>query len=530
MSWACAFTGLTSMFNDRQRIGLISSTPNPATAIDFMNVAVQQDLRTIFVEPGTEQAVAAAVAKACERKEVHPVDFKYIVALKSNDHMTDEYLEQKIKQSCALLNVAQLDLVLCPWPVAPSPNGMEDFDRKERNRQAVRMRKTWDKLCSLKSTLTMGERGVEPGKYIKNLGLLKVIGWQIEALCHPSPPNPEPRYMPVANYFAMSPWKSEMHKIRFCHSRGIQCLVRFIWDLKVQNGSGESEDETVKLLRKNHDGRSALQILSLWALNRGIVIFPDLEQIKDGIPKTAEEYDSWRVKASETLKEISILLNPLFRKKPMWKHAFALTEKEMELLDELDTGFNRKLNDKLMTKAPNAGKWKKKSELEAKEQQEDDEEGGDDNEAWEDEYKEFFEAQRKKQLEKDREDDDVQILRNVETKEKVLSATEKSQLQMQKQKRREEKVTVRSGLEYKPGEDQVVVTPKKLDIMKLSASSPRDEDEDEDEGGLPLVNDLRLEDDEVSDLEGEGDDDEDVEAEVGEVSLQDFLPSTIQSM
>lgn len=157
MSWACAFTGLTSMFNDRQRIGVISSTPNPATAIDFMNVAVQQDLRTIFVEPGTEQAVAAAVAKACERKEVHPVDFKYIVALKSNDHMTDEYLEQKVKQSCALLNVAQLDLVLCPWPVAPSPNGMEDFDRKERNRQAVRMRKTWDKLCSLKSTLTMGE-------------------------------------------------------------------------------------------------------------------------------------------------------------------------------------------------------------------------------------------------------------------------------------------------------------------------------------------------------------------------------------
>ena len=286
----------------------------------------------------------------------------------------------------------------------------------------------------------------------------------------------------------------------------------------------------MKLLRKNHDGRSALQILSLWALNRGIVIFPDLEQIKDGIPKTAEEYDTWRVKASETLKEISILLNPLFRKKPMWKHAFALTEKEMELLDELDTGFNRKLNDKLMTKAPNAGKWKKKSELEAKEQQEDDEEGGDDNEAWEDEYKGFFEAQRKKQLEKDREDDDVQILRNVETKEKVLSATEKSQLQMQKQKRREAKVTVRSGQEYKPGEDQVVVTPKKLDIMKLSASSPRDEDEDEDEGGLPLVNDLRLEDDEVSDLEGEGDDDEDVEAEVGEVSLQDFLPSTIQSM
>lgn len=51
-------------------------------------------------------------------------------------------------------------------------------------------------------------------------------------------------------------------------------------------------------------------------------------------------------------------------------------------LAQLDTGFNRKLNDKLMTKAPNGGKWKKKSELEAKEGGED-EEGGDDNEAWE---------------------------------------------------------------------------------------------------------------------------------------------------
>jgi hypothetical protein len=71
------------------------------------------------------------------------------------------------------------------------------------------------------------------------LGLLAVVGWQIEALCHPSPPNPEPQFMPVANYFTMSPWKSEMHKIRFCHSRGIQCMVRFIWDLKEVNKGGK---------------------------------------------------------------------------------------------------------------------------------------------------------------------------------------------------------------------------------------------------------------------------------------------------
>ena len=137
---------------------------------------------------------------------------------------------------------------------------------------------------------------MQASKYIKNLGLLEAIEWQIEALCHPSPPNRTPEFMPVANYFAMSPWKTEMHKIRFCHSRGIQCLVRFTWDLNVVNGGGKAEDKVVELLRKNHNGRSALQILSLWALNRGIVIFPDLDHIKAGSPKTAEEYDTWRVK------------------------------------------------------------------------------------------------------------------------------------------------------------------------------------------------------------------------------------------
>ena len=45
----------------------------------------------------------------------------------------------------------------------------------------------------------------------------------------------------------------------------------------------------------------------------------------------------------------------------MWKHAFALTEKEMEMLDNLDTKFNTLLNDKLMKKAPNRGNWKKKA-------------------------------------------------------------------------------------------------------------------------------------------------------------------------
>ena len=97
---------------------------------------------------------------------------------------------------------------------------------------------------------------------------MDALPWQIEALCQPSPPHQKPLFMPVANYFEMSPWKSEMHKVRFCHSKGIQCLVRFVWDLNVVNGGGENaEDKVVSLLTKTHK-RSAMQILSLWALNR----------------------------------------------------------------------------------------------------------------------------------------------------------------------------------------------------------------------------------------------------------------------
>ena len=96
-----------------------------------------------------------------------------------------------------------------------------------------------------------------------------------------------------------------MHKIRFCHSRGIQCLVRFVWDVNVANGAGKgAEDPTVTSITKAHK-RSAMQILCLWALNRGLVIFPDLDHVKNaGLFKTAEEFDAWRVKLSTTLKEV----------------------------------------------------------------------------------------------------------------------------------------------------------------------------------------------------------------------------------
>ena len=74
-----------------------------------------------------------------------------------------------------------------------------------------------------------------------------------------------------------------------------------------------------------------MQILCLWALNRGLVIFPDLDHVKNaGLFKTAEEFDAWRVKLSGALNELSLLLSPLFRKKPLWKEAFCLHEKEEE--------------------------------------------------------------------------------------------------------------------------------------------------------------------------------------------------------
>ena len=68
MSWSCSFTGISGFFNDRQRIGIRTSCSNPASTVDFVNAAVQSDLRTLIVEPGTEEAVKVAVAKACERK------------------------------------------------------------------------------------------------------------------------------------------------------------------------------------------------------------------------------------------------------------------------------------------------------------------------------------------------------------------------------------------------------------------------------------------------------------------------------
>ena len=70
---------------------------------------------------------------------------------------------------------------------------------------------------------------------------------------------------------------------------------------------------------------------------QGLVIFPDLDHEKKNseLFKVGEEFDAWRVKLSATLKELGTLLSPLFRKKPLWKEAFVLSEKEMDLVDGL---------------------------------------------------------------------------------------------------------------------------------------------------------------------------------------------------
>ena len=194
------------------------------------------------------------------------------------------------------------------------------------------------------------------------------------------------------------------------------------------------------------------------------------------------------------------------------------------MLDNLDTKFNTKLNDKLMTKVPNSGRWKKKSELEVKESGEngEDEEEEGDGEAWEDEYKEFFEAQRKKDHEAAQETKEVQILRNVETTEKVLSASQRQELVSTQQKEREGEVTVRR--EFKPDDENIRIQQSKLGFMRLGESSPREEGEEEEEKGgegeLPEgIEGLGAES--VSDL---------ASLEEGSVHLEDFMPPTLQMM
>ena len=154
-------------------------------------------------------------------------------------------------------------------------------------------------------------------------------------------------------------------------------------------------------------------------------------------------------------------------------------------------------------------------EAEEKGEHEDGEEDCD-GEAWEDEYKEFFEAQRKKDREAS-ETKEVEILRNVETKEKVLSASEKEALVKAQQKGREDEVTVRR--EFMPDDESIRIQQSKLDFMRLSASSPRDDEFEGEEQAPDKI--VRIGNGSISDLGSLRD---------GDVQLQDYMSPTLQKM
>ncbi|GMH64385.1 hypothetical protein TrRE_jg11221 [Triparma retinervis] len=279
--------------------------------------------------------------------------------------------------------------------------------------------------------------------------------------------------MPIVNYFTVSPWNSSMQKVRFCHSRGIQCLVRFIWDVNVSNGAGNGPpDPTVAKIAQEHE-RSAMQVLCLWALNRGLVIFPDLDHVKGGgLMRTAEEFDKWRVNLSTALKELSILLSPLFRKKPLWKEAFCLHEKEEESIDNLDGAFWAKVNDTLMTKKPGGFKFKGKVRREDDGEGGEEEDAGEDTGAWEGEYKEFFDKQKRDKEEEEKRNtageggnDEaggvLSIIRNVETKSRIVTDGEIM----------ERKIGQGTHSKFAPEEDSIELSVTKLDIMDVGAGS-----------------------------------------------------------
>jgi hypothetical protein len=105
MSWAFSYTGINSPFNDRQRIGITTSCPTPSATVDLVSTACHHDIRTFLVRPGDELAVKAAVAEVCQRPEVKPVDFRFIMELPRQEHMTPDLLSGKIEAVSKKLGV-----------------------------------------------------------------------------------------------------------------------------------------------------------------------------------------------------------------------------------------------------------------------------------------------------------------------------------------------------------------------------------------------------------------------------------------
>jgi len=232
-------------------------------------------------------AVREAVARAVEKKEIDNRDFRFVVRLGRDDHVVSEaLLEKKLKEIALRIGVPKITLVLLPWPTAPNST----HNRRDKMSQIRQMRATWDLLSSILQ---------KPDGCIKNIGFEELEVWQIESLISPAPPVKKPEVLPRGNHFSVSPWRSQMSLIQFCHSRGIECLVDLNWDPKksrVGESIGLDEmkniDKNVNYLQKLFD-RELMQILTLWAINRGLVVFPDFPLPND-VPKDPTAYDKWR--------------------------------------------------------------------------------------------------------------------------------------------------------------------------------------------------------------------------------------------
>jgi len=148
MSWSCSYTGWTSIFHVPNQIGINMCDVNGNVAPDLVSMSCSNSIRTFLVAPGTELAIKEGVAMVCEqRKEVTPIEFKYVYILSTDDHVvSSSLLEKKLKEVSLRLGVEFVDLVLLPWPV--KDDGKE-YNRKEKMKQIRTMRATWDVLSSI---------------------------------------------------------------------------------------------------------------------------------------------------------------------------------------------------------------------------------------------------------------------------------------------------------------------------------------------------------------------------------------------
>jgi hypothetical protein len=429
------------------------------------------------------------------------------MTLPGGEHLSGDKIEKTLADICLKVDCGLLDLVLLPWP---SKAG--DYDRKARTEQSRKMRSTWEMLIKLK----------QAGKCVKHIGVSNLEVWQLESLIHPSLPLQRPDVLPAAHWFTVSPWKSNSSLITWCHSRGIECLVRLIWDVNISNGGGKGAvDPTLSSIQSTVQ-RSVPQIVSLWGLQRGLVIFPDFPLVTNGIgaPKGADAYDSWRKDVSNALKDLTILLNPLFKKKPLWVDAFEINQHQMASINGLDIQYNEQYNDTTMVKAPKLPPPLTKKEKKEKEDLEKNEGGSDeDKELWEKEYADYYNKQRESDRKQEAEDrvssgggKGGTIVRNVQTSEPI-----KIKIDTQETQEAQEA--------FNPRIHQLEILPRKLETISVDGDEVDDE-ADDDESAITGA----------SAATGDSDDDSYADSAIESVSvvsgnmISSFFPPEIQQM